>query len=602
MIFIHHILLKNYRRFENVKIPFKPKTLILGENNTGKTSLLSILEFILSPVKRGGWYLTEEDLSNNLETGEALEVILDLRSLNNDQFDEEEKLFFGVHVEIPPDGVERLLLKLKCFREEETGDFLCQVFYTKEDGMEEERVRPNELKRIPFFLIPALRNAQKDLVYKSGLWGRMLGEVNISPESREEIRLLANEVAEQTMSIILGEETITKVKSDFDNLFRSVLWSRDSFGELSFSALPSNHKEFLQTLQILLRNPGDKSVFGILDHGEGTQSITVIFLMISYAKSIGYREPIIAVEEPENHLHPHSTRALVSYLWSIPHQVILTTHSTEVANMVTPDQIVLLKRKGNSTVSRYIPEGYFNKKEIRTIGRYVRTSGSEMYFAKCVLLVEGDTERVALPIFSKALGIDLDQLGISVIGVSGAGDFSLLARLLHQNSLDIPSYIMCDNDTAGWNFAFEMKKKGLININIEGEKGEVLRNNLESVGVFVLPSGNFEQYIIDQGYLDAYEKAISVVFGENKLDSYIQKREREENDSNFKNSERSYKVLKFISKYKRKPELAIEVAEILSNTDSGQMHIPEYFKKVLLAMQVLAKREIETSSNLQQES
>jgi hypothetical protein len=69
---------------------------------------------------------------------------------------------------------------------------------------------------------------------------------------------------------------------------------------------------------------------------------------------------------------------------------------------------------------------------------------TEMFFASAVVLVEGQTEAIALPLIFRALGHHPDALGISVVQVGGKGNIPLVARLLAQ--LGIPHVVVFDSD------------------------------------------------------------------------------------------------------------------------------------------------------------
>ena len=52
MLYISRVSIKNYRRLRNVKVPLKPHSVVIGENNAGKSSLLGLLEIALNPTRR----------------------------------------------------------------------------------------------------------------------------------------------------------------------------------------------------------------------------------------------------------------------------------------------------------------------------------------------------------------------------------------------------------------------------------------------------------------------------------------------------------------------------------------------------------------------
>ena len=425
LIYISNMTLKNYRRIENTSFPIGPKTVLIGENNTGKTSILELIEVAFSPNKTL-YGINEDDISHDYKDSREFEVIFEIKPLNSKVFDSEEKAFFFPHIDINDEGKERLLLKLRYFYDETSGEFHPIFEFLKSDGIVDGVVNYKIRNKIPMFMVPAIRNAAKDLVNRTGIWGKILKNIELDKQKIDEAKSLSIKAAEDIMRILIGEKSLLNTTTTFENILKDVLWGEANGGELKFSALPSTERELLQTLQILVKNPGDINTLSILDHGNGIQSVAVIALMIAYSSAAGFLKPSIALEEPENHLHPHSIRSLVSSLWKLPQQVIITTHSPQVVDVVSPDEIVLLKRRGARSVVRYVPEGYFKKSELNDLKRQIRNAGSELFFARCVLLTEGDTEKMALPIFASAMGIKLDQLGVSIVGVSGGGCLSIL--------------------------------------------------------------------------------------------------------------------------------------------------------------------------------
>jgi putative ATP-dependent endonuclease of OLD family len=93
--------------------------------------------------------------------------------------------------------------------------------------------------------------------------------------------------------------------------------------------------------------------------------------------------------------------------------------------------------------------------------RYIDVSRGEIFFARGVILVEGDAERFLIPAFAEALDIPLDMLGITVCSVSGT-NFTPYVKLLGPQGLNIPHVILTDRDPNGTNPP--LVRRRLINI------------------------------------------------------------------------------------------------------------------------------------------
>ena len=102
----------------------------------------------------------------------------------------------------------------------------------------------------------------------------------------------------------------------------------------------------------------------------------------------------------------------------------------------------------------------------RDLERYIDVTRGEIFFAKGVLLVEGDAELFLLPIFGKLMGVDFDALGITVCSVAGT-NFLPYVRLLGQKALNTPFAVVTDGDP-------QDKGEGLGEIRIRKLLAEVL--------------------------------------------------------------------------------------------------------------------------------
>ena len=227
---------------------------------------------------------------------------------------------------------------------------------------------------------------------------------------------------------------------------------------------------------------------------------------------------MLAVEEPEVHLHPQSEKAAIKELMSLPGQSFITTHSVAIAEEVPPDLITVLRRSGNNIRAATIPyedpaspgKSYLDVGDNDLLLRQLKTGGAQILFARCAVLCEGQTESGALPVFARALGIDVNLMGITVFSVGGTG-YRPLLRSLHKDAFGVPWVLLSDGEKqtlqrigkylaeAGYVTEKEVKEAQT--------KGQLVKKVLEPNNCFVNPSGqNFEQAIFAAGGRASYEK------------------------------------------------------------------------------------------------
>ena len=138
--------------------------------------------------------------------------------------------------------------------------------------------------------------------------------------------------------------------------------------------------------------------------------------------------PILAIEEPEAHLHPAMQYKFLKFLRENNHenarQIFITTHSPNITAAVELDEIIVLNSNNHKLDVGY-PGKVFNisnqddRKAKSYIRRFLDVTKSDMLFAKGIILVEGIAEQLLIPVFAKCLKINLEDYHISVINVGG---------------------------------------------------------------------------------------------------------------------------------------------------------------------------------------
>jgi len=126
---------------------------------------------------------------------------------------------------------------------------------------------------------------------------------------------------------------------------------------------------------------------------------------------------------------------------------ILSTHSPHIASVAPLKSIVLLRASSepDTTVGFAAADAPLTAPEIADLQRYIDVTRGELFFARGVILVEGEAERFIIPAFAEALGLSLDGLGVSVCSIGGT-NFAPFVKLLGPDGLNIPFVILTDRD------------------------------------------------------------------------------------------------------------------------------------------------------------
>lgn len=200
--------------------------------------------------------------------------------------------------------------------------------------------------------------------------------------------------------------------------------------------------------------------------GSGVRNLLVLALFQAFARSFR-GSAVIGIEEPELYLHPHAQRSLMREMETLAeagNQIFISSHSACFLDVTRSDRIVLVERCEDEDADvctqvktsdlesllrqrRWLhPERDMTVESLRAFLRNVRTPEmTEPYFSHLVVIVEGPSEREALPIYAASLGLDFDEHGISIVSANGKTAIDTLAHL--YNAHGIRTYIIFDNDS-----------------------------------------------------------------------------------------------------------------------------------------------------------
>lgn len=332
----------------------------------------------------------------------------------------------------------------------------------------------------------------------------------------------------------------TSFLDDFSKQFKLLLPSGKGHMKIDFK--PFTPANYFKTMQILALDPNqsDKPI-DVDELGEGARNMILIALLRSYAqnfKNSGGVNGILALEEPELFLHPQARRHLSKVLRELAEtgiQVIISTHSDSFIDTEYFDSIgrvvkipdldnegkestSLIQVSKRNLVDYAIKTGVPEKKtSIENIQPFYKTTSNprlnEGFFARCLILVEGETEELALPEYLTVLGVDCDAFGISIIEVKGKNQIPKYWRL--YSAFQIPIIVIFDNDnceskqSSNKNIAtcFGLTIEDIVN-DVDGYKHIITTNEICETDILILEK-DFESAVkndlIKKGYDSLYQ-------------------------------------------------------------------------------------------------
>lgn len=154
---------------------------------------------------------------------------------------------------------------------------------------------------------------------------------------------------------------------------------------------------------------------------------------------------VVLIEEPELYLRPQAQRylyRLLHELASAGNQVVYSTHAPAFVNVARLEELALVTRNERGTL--VVQPGPLPGGDAFRVMSEFDAERSELFFGDVAVLVEGRTEKLALPHVFRALGHDPDRAGISIVECGGKANIPVLAQVCH--AVGIPFVVVHDRD------------------------------------------------------------------------------------------------------------------------------------------------------------
>jgi predicted ATP-dependent endonuclease of OLD family len=464
---IRRLQIENFRSIEKVDLTLPQVCALVGPNNAGKSNILSALRRVLMPEYGPRTsHFTEEDVylrdaARDIQICVTFDAPLPYSKLKNADPAYVSSLKFDfTRVKKGDRKGERRLDQICLTEEGDTPSVQATWGRTGQQPRFEPIVGvPQELReRIPFVHIGTDRSMQDQLPSaRFSILRRIFEDIDRDLQRADnfisvrrpdgtssEVPRLARferliDAAMKTLRTAEFEALEASIKSNA--LEQLGLDPRTDGLDLYFT--PMNTLDFYKSLDFVVRE-GDVAI-SATEMGGGMQNALVMAVLRAFEQT-RKKGAIILIEEPEMFLHPQMQRSLYATIQSIgqTNQVIYSTHSANFVTIPDYENVRLVRRSrstGTGVTASSLPNSDWRKAKLR---QAMDAERGELFFAKKLLVVEGATEKLALPEFAAKLRIDLDTAGVTVVEVGGKKNLLDVAEL--AVSFGIPTGVIFDTD------------------------------------------------------------------------------------------------------------------------------------------------------------
>jgi len=456
-MYLKNLLIKNFRAIKEVYFTFdKGLNIIIGENNSGKTAIIDALRICFSYgnqwrdiyIRKDDFYIDEENIESE-NTPIEFDLIFEIEK------EEESGLFYDLLVQ--KDNKQELQMHFYYYIQEIKGTE--KVKYKIWGGENEgQQITPDVLDLINFVYLNPLRDAVNAL--RPVRWNR-LGELfsNIVTDKQGKIidqqkrKELATKITsfykkndDWTNLIESGKEKIN------EHLNKTSIEGKEQNIDIDF--LPFEFRRIVDNLRIQFPFFKDDKINGdlkkqkylqISQNGLGYNNLLYFATVLGdLTNKKEYVEPeayySLLIEEPEAHLHPQLQNIFFNYMNALNKkgiQIFITSHSPTITAKVDLNSLIILQSHQRKIYSLSLRESELKETNKKYLAKFLDVTKSQLFFSNGTILVEGISEALLLPVFSRIMGkeYDIEKKGIEIVNINGVA-FEHFAKLYNSDDED----------------------------------------------------------------------------------------------------------------------------------------------------------------------
>ncbi|MEF3091909.1 ATP-dependent endonuclease [Raoultella scottia] len=486
---LERVEIVGFRGINRLSLMLEQNNVLIGENAWGKSSLLDALTLLLSPefelyhFVRDDFWFPPGDVQGREH---HLHIILTFRE--SEPGHHRVRRFRPLSSSWVPcdDGYQRIFYRLEGELADDGSVMTLRTFIDgKGEALELEDI--DEIVRHLVRLMPVLR--LRDARFMRRIHNDSVPHSPQIEVTARQLDYLSRELVSHPQNLTDGQ--IRQGLSAMVQLLEHYFAEQSSAQSRNRLMRRHSHDEqrswrYLDIINRMIDKPGGRShrvillgLFSTLLQAKGTVRLD------------RDARPLLLIEDPETRLHPIMLSVAWHLLNLLPLQRVTTTNSGELLSLTPVEHVCRLVRESSRVSAWRLGPGGMNAEDSRRIAFHIRFNRASSLFARCWLLVEGETETWVINELARQCGHHFDAEGVKVIEFAQSG---LKPLIKFARRMGIQWHVLVDGDEAGKKYAATVRS--LLNDD----------RDLERDHLTTLPALDMEHFMYRQGFNDVYHR------------------------------------------------------------------------------------------------
>lgn len=443
---ISALAITNHSRIPDLTLEFRQHAVIVGANDVGKSSMLRLLNLTLG-ASTGVLYqrLSKRDLG----TPDA-PLIVDVSLAD---FTDDERALFTSEIHVAEDGAtESLHVRLSIEQDPEDEDTIAIRRWFPQAGHE----RAPSSKQIEGFgwrYLTATRDTNAaSLEGRDSALRTLLRATDLGNQ-----RAILADLIEQFNAELGSSGNVVGLLERVANHLSRAMPKPVATGDIAIRSTADPETDVLGNVSMFVKKDG--AHVPLAEQSDGVRQLTAMTLF-DLAEGAAN---IVAIDEPELHLHPSSQRTIAELFVSANNQKVLATHSVYIVHRFEPSHVIAVGPDGKCHQIAQDKLSLVEKQRVNWWSPRLL----EALTARAAIVVEGPSDRVILEAAARAMDIELDRLGAVVFDIDGADKFPHVFKLIGKDGFGIQILGLVDEKEQGsWLGAFGGKSKHVLGTSL----------------------------------------------------------------------------------------------------------------------------------------